>query len=52
MPPKASKRTIIKKIMDGAADEGMTIMGRGATMSGMVKPLLEYLKGRGIEVTE
>lgn len=50
MPPKVSKRTIIRKICDGTADEGITLIGRGATMSGMIKPLVEYLKGRGVEV--
>ena len=52
MPHKVSKRTIIRKICDGAADEGITMLGRGATMAGMVRPLLEYLKGRGVEVKE
>lgn len=52
MPPKVSKRTIIEKIHVGCDHEGIRMIGRGATMSGMVKPLLEYLKGRGVEVTK
>jgi len=49
---KVSKRTIIRKISDGCYEEGITLFGRGTTMAGMVKPLLEYLKRSGVEVKE
>lgn len=47
---KVSKANIMKKLQDGLDDNGWRIIGTGGTKVKFLKPLIEYLQSKGIEV--
>jgi hypothetical protein len=50
---KASKRTIIKKVMGNFDEHGWTIIDHydHTSMAEMFKPLFAYLESKGIDLT-
>jgi hypothetical protein len=52
---KVSQKTLIDKVLQGVGESGCDIIirdwsGKRATNNDIIKPLVEYLKRKGIEV--
>jgi hypothetical protein len=50
---KASKRTIINKVMGNFAEHGWTVLDHyeNTPMTEMFEPLFKYLESKGVELT-